>query len=150
LTKSSEKYGRHPLFRSRASKVRQAARLRLRPLWLVIGWAMVAAVVWATLTPKPPQPAFSFFAMDKVEHLLAYAVLMGWFMQLHRGRTRLAYGLGLAAMGVLLEVLQGLGGVRYFEYADMAANATGVALAALLGRTACDRILLGLERRLFP
>lgn len=113
-----------------------------------MGWAMVAAVVWLTLTPSPPQPAFTFFAMDKVGHLLAYALLMGWFMQLYRGRARLGFGLALVALGVVLEGLQGALGARHFEYADMAANATGVALAALLGATPCERLLAGLEARL--
>ncbi|MCW8955240.1 MAG: hypothetical protein OQL09_00025, partial [Gammaproteobacteria bacterium] len=38
-------------------------------------------------------------------------------------------------LGIVLEYLQALGGVRYFEWADMLANSAGVLLALLLAQT---------------
>ena len=84
---------------------------------------------------------------DKISHLLAYGVLTGWFGQLYtRFKTQLWIFLGFSLMGIALEYLQGLDPARYFEYADMAANATGAALGWWLTRTWFAGTLLKLER----
>ena len=51
-------------------------------------------------------------------------------------------------MGVCLEILQGMGQYRYFEYADMAANTTGVVIGYVLGLTSLRFGLLWLENRI--
>jgi hypothetical protein len=119
---------------------------RYPALWLLLGGGGIATVIYLSLTSEPLAVPFAF--SDKVGHLLAYAVLMGWCVQLfHRHRILVACGLGLLAMGVGLEFLQGMSG-RYFEYADMAANGLGVFIGALSLRTPWHDILLRLERRL--
>ena len=95
---------------------------------------LVAAIVWLSLTPKPPHP-LDFGWSDKLEHCVAYGALMGWFAFLYR-RTpaRLAYAIGFVAMGIAIEFIQPYTG-RDFEVADMLADALGVAAgwgAALL------------------
>jgi hypothetical protein len=53
---------------------------------------------------------------------------MFWFCQIYLAtRTRILYGVTFVAMGVALELLQGMGGLRQYEVLDMIANATGVA-----------------------
>ena len=52
----------------------------------------------------------------------------------------------LIAMGVVIEFLQGWSGYRYFEYADMLANSTGVVLGYLLARTALGRVFVLIEK----
>lgn len=89
-----------------------------------IGWAMVAAIVWLSLTPSPPRVDID--AGDKLGHLAAYAVLMFWFARLYA--RRLPYGVGFVAMGVGLELAQTWVGYRSFELLDMAANTAGVLL----------------------
>jgi hypothetical protein len=37
---------------------RSDAALLVRALWLALGWAMVFAVVWLSLTPSPPEVDF--------------------------------------------------------------------------------------------
>ena len=96
----------------------------LHRLWVGIGWAMVAAIVWLSLTPSPPQVDVAYG--DKIGHLASYAVLMFWFSQLYR--TRIHYATGFILMGVALEVIQHQLGTRSFEAADMLANALGVLL----------------------
>jgi glycopeptide antibiotics resistance protein len=51
-------------------------------------------------------------------------------------------------MGVSLEFLQGMGGHRHFEYADMIANAVGVFLGLLLTTTVFKGALHWFELRL--
>jgi VanZ family protein len=98
-----------------------------RALCLVLGWTMVGAIVWLSLTPSPPKADFE--ASDKLAHLLGYGTLMLWFSQLHLERkTRIAYAAGFAAMGVALEFVQGQLGYRTYEVFDMYANTLGVLL----------------------
>ena len=96
----------------------------MRGVWLAVGWAMVAAVVWLSLTPSPPKADFE--ASDKVGHVLGYGVLMFWFSQLYSGRARMLYGTGFAAMGIALEFAQAALGYRMYDVFDMYANAVGV------------------------
>lgn len=119
-------------------------------LYLGLGGAYLGAVVWVTLTSHPPQGP-QFADADKWEHLLAYALMMGWFGQLAQAR-RLRANLALAfmALGGLLELLQGLGGVRQMELADAAANALGVWLGHYATRDAGGRLLATLEQKLKP
>ena len=123
--------------------------LRYFRWWLALGWLIVIAVVTLSLLSNPPIYVPIRFG-DKVGHVLAYAVLMGWFVQLFHSRGLLiAHALLLIGMGIGLEFLQGYSG-RHFEYADMAANTTGVLLGLLLLLTPGDSLLLRWERRFLP
>jgi VanZ family protein len=110
-----------------------AVRLRWFGLWLGVGWALVATVVYLSLTGSPPQADVPNW--DKIGHVLAYFALMVWFADLYP-RRRATAAMALAVMGFTLEGLQGLGGVRTPEAADMLANLSGVMLGwglALVG-----------------
>ena len=97
----------------------------LRRLWLAAGCAIVAAIVWLSVTPAPPD--LEVTQGDKIGHLLAYAVVMFWFAQLHAAvRIRVAYAIAFVALGVALEFVQGALGYRSFEAWDMVADAAGV------------------------
>ena len=121
--------------------------LRLRRLWLFIGWMLVATVCYLSLTPKPPKIDIEF--SDKISHFIAYASMMGWFAQVYfKHQTRLFYALGFICMGVAIEFLQGLGPTRLFEYADMLANTAGVLVAFLITRNCLHQGLVMLERKL--
>ena len=98
-----------------------------------MGWGWAAAIVWLSLTPSPPRVDFT--ASDKLGHLLAYGLLMFWFAQIYASqKIRIFHGIGFLAMGVALEVLQGLSGLREYDVADMLANAVGVAAGWLAAR----------------
>lgn len=121
-------------------------RLRWARLWLAVGWAMVLFVCYMTLSKRPPQVLPPFQLQDKVLHLVGYGGMALWFggvLRLGRGSVRAA--LLLTLMGILLECMQGLGGYRAYEEADMVANALGVLLGALAAWTPAGRFLLGFE-----
>jgi VanZ family protein len=100
----------------------------MRAALLAGGWLYAAAIVFLSLTPRPPQIDVEYG--DKLGHLLAYGLLMFWFCFLYRNRyTRIAYGIGWVLLGVALEFAQAATGTRSYEVADMAANALGVLLA---------------------
>lgn len=116
-----------------------------RPLWLALGWLLVAAVWWVSLTPSPVETGID--QGDKIGHLLAYFCLMAWWGQLDPRHLRL---LGLfMLMGLLLEGLQGLSPVRQPSLPDLFANATG-ALLGWLATRAWPQWLMRLEPRRAP
>ena len=118
----------------------------LRKVWLVLGWLWVAAVFYLSLMPHPPQPV-SFAGADKLEHAVAYAMLMLWFCQGYvELRVRIRLFLSLVAIGVGIEYLQDLSGYRQFEYADMLADLTGVLLGWGMAQTRMVYVLRMLER----
>jgi len=111
-----------------------------------VGAALVALVVYLSLTP-PPIDAGRFEGV-KTGHVLAYAVLMLWFAQLlAAGWARAATGLAFVAMGVGLEFAQGLTGYRTFAVSDMVDNAIGVAAGLVLAWTPLGGALGAFERR---
>lgn len=99
----------------------------MRNAYVALGWLLVVAIVWMSLTPAPPK--LEFEAGDKAGHLLGYGVLMFWFAQLYAARpVRLAYATLFVLMGIVLEVIQGELGYRTYEVFDMFANTAGVLL----------------------
>jgi len=132
-----------------------------RLLWRGVFALLLAFVTWQTLTADPdntkPSLAIARFIAellfhnekfgDKVAHFLAYAALAGAGAFSHftfRGR-RTPVILALAVYGVLLEILQGLGGVRSPELADAIANASG-ALAAFPAAVLVEQAMQKLKR----
>ncbi|NIP99328.1 MAG: VanZ family protein [Nitrospinaceae bacterium] len=109
--------------------------LRYESLWKALGYLYLGVLVIMSLVPAPP-PVIEFRWMDKVLHVLAYALLMLWFAQLY---PRSRYGILVVAfivLGILLEYLQSLTGYRKGDWADVAANSFGTLLSwgmALLG-----------------
>jgi VanZ family protein len=118
----------------------------LHRVWLGFGWLWIVLVCYLSLMPHPPEPV-SFEGVDKLEHLLAYAGLMLWFCQVYVTRTaRIRILVGLVSLGVCIEILQGMGGYRYFEYADMLANSGGVLMGWGLAHTRMGRVILMLKK----
>ncbi|WP_375202300.1 VanZ family protein [Hyphococcus sp.] len=132
---------------------------RISYLWPRILFALLFSLVtYLTLTPNPEdtKAGFAFTRWisttlfgnpalaDKVAHFLAYAALGAAAVWAHLTvfSKRRGSALALAAYGVLLEWLQGLGGVRSPELADAVANGLG----ALSGATGAV-ILANLARR---
>lgn len=120
-------------------KLRVASNFNLGWLWASAGWILVALVIYFSLTPSPPE-VIEFAFADKLEHLFAYGVLMGWFGQLYPSlKLQLAWALVFCLLGVGMEFAQGWSGHRFFDTADMAANSLGV----LLGWWLSNRWLAG-------
>lgn len=128
------------------SNLASEIHLKFRKTWLLIGCGWVLLVIYLSLMHNPPQIA-DFHLLDKLEHISAYGFLMFWFSQLYWDlRQRASIAASLAAMGVLIEILQGMQGFRVFEYADMVANTLGVLTGWGLGQTAFKKSLLRLEQ----
>jgi VanZ family protein len=121
--------------------------LKLSLLWLSLGCAMVALVVYLSLTSKPVAIGLSFPYQDKVFHTFAYFVLMTWFAQIYHHRfQRNLIAIMLVVLGVMLEYLQSFDSNRFYEFADMLANSTGVVLGLLVTLTGVKNCLLKFEK----
>jgi VanZ family protein len=119
----------------------------LKPLpharrWLLLWWLAVAAVALVELLPAmllPQVPAGG----DKFEHLLAYGTLAFAAVQLFERRALWRVGIGLAALGMSLEIAQGtLTATRSFDLADELANCCGVLLGLAAAFTPLRDLLL--------
>ena len=121
--------------------------LKYRYLWLCIGYAMVIFVIYSSLTSNPVSVDIEY--SDKFLHIIGYFGLMGWFVQIYQNKkTRFVLAIIFICMGVGLEFLQDIGGVRYFEVNDMIANSSGVLLAWLLTITPFSESLYWFEKRI--
>lgn len=100
--------------------------LRHARAWLALWWLAIGLVVVVELLPAiflPTVPAGG----DKAEHLLGYGMLAFAAVQLFERRALWRVGLGLAALGMALEIAQGtLTTTRSFDLADELANTVGV------------------------
>lgn len=121
------------------------AILEFRRLWLLIGYLLIAVVVYQTLTAHPVSAGFNI--SDKFLHTVGYFILMGWFVQIYHGqRQKFYWAFIFVALGTGLEFLQDLGGVRFYEVNDMLANASGVLLAWALSATKFSDSILVFEK----
>jgi len=103
----------------------------MRAALIAGGWLYAAALVGLSLIPSPPDLGVE--GGDKLEHFIAYALLMAWFGWLYTSRIeRIGYAALWIAMGIAIEFAQRETGYRSFELADMAADALGVAAGAAL------------------
>jgi VanZ family protein len=122
--------------------------LRRQRLWLVLWWCGIAAVVLCSLVPAfllPEVPAGG----DKIEHFSAYALLAAAAVQLFTARHAVARaGIGLIAMGIALEIAQGLfTTTRQMDVHDALANTLGVVAGLLTLLAPWRDALLRMDRR---
>jgi len=121
--------------------------LKLRFLWLSIGYALVALVVFLSLSSSPVDLELDVPYQDKFFHGIAYFTLMAWFSQIYHDKfQRNMIAVVFVFMGVTLEYLQSFAPDRYSEFADIVANLTGVALGFAIASTGAKNILLGVEK----
>jgi VanZ family protein len=129
---------------ARLNQEHGAPNPRLRRAWAAIGWALVFLTIVLSLRPLPA--AFAVGNLDKLMHVLTYATLTLWFIQLAPAERWIRIALWFVGMGVAIEIAQGQTGYRCFSFADMAANAIGIVAALLAARCGLSNLLTWCER----
>lgn len=120
--------------------------LKLRFLWLTIGYALVTFVVFLSITSNPIDTGLNFPYEDKLYHAFAYFTLMFWFGQIYHDKfQRNMIAVVFVFMGFSLEYVQSFDPARMAEFADMVANTAGVVLAMFLVLGNAKNILVKLE-----
>jgi VanZ family protein len=109
--------------------------MKLQPWACALFWLATLAVLALTLAPGhylPDKGPFNLW--DKAQHAMAFGVLTALGLVAWPARAQ-RFGLlaGLLMLGGAIEVAQHLTGWRHGEWADWAADAVGVAIAAALG-----------------
>ncbi|HEY9182216.1 MAG TPA: VanZ family protein, partial [Gammaproteobacteria bacterium] len=94
--------------------------LRFPKWWAGLGWLLVLGVIVGSLLPGRALPDVSM--NDKFGHAAAYCVLMVWFAGLYPRRLYLLIAAVLLALGIGLDLLQGLTETRSLELLDIAAD----------------------------
>jgi glycopeptide antibiotics resistance protein len=100
---------------------------------LVVGWLLIAAIVFGSLTSKGADIRFLF--SDKVRHLSSYLILMVYFSGLYPRERHPMLALAFFLLGAMLEVLQGtLTTTRHMDVLDLTANTLGIVLGFVFAR----------------
>lgn len=109
----------------------------LTPMARMVFWLCLCLVVLLTLWPAPSWPQPPAVWGDKVEHILAWAVLGVLWRFGHLRSLRPAFRKALfvlMGLSAVLEVLQGLPFIgRTTSFLDLVANGAGLLLAYGLG-----------------
>jgi VanZ family protein len=121
--------------------------LRHRTLWLVVGYLLIALVIYLSLSSSPVEIDTDLPYQDKLFHFIAYFVLTFWFLQIYHIRHHVIVLVVLFfCLGMTMEYLQGFDTNRYSEVADMIANSLGVMAGVGLSLTPLRYTLMKVER----
>jgi len=124
--------------------------IRFKALWFFTGVALIALVIYLSLTSSPIDTGLNFPYEDKLYHALAYLALMGWFGQIyHTVRQRNILAIAFITLGLSMEYMQSFDPNRMAEFADMIANFAGVLIGYMLTATGLKNTLLFIEQRFF-
>lgn len=104
---------------------------KFRRLGRVIGYVMLLALILGSLSPPAKAPS-ALPQADKVLHFAVYSLVSGWWFGFFPEVRWFVVVAGMLLLGYVLELLQGLTGYRDYSLLDMAANACGILVAAVL------------------
>jgi VanZ family protein len=113
--------------------------------WLAAGVALLAVIIWGSLTPSLPDIQAPLPQFDKIEHIGAYLLLTAWFSAAFPKRWPWI-AVGFAVFGGLIEILQGYTG-RDPDWFDWFADCIGAGLGAWYPRRWTLRVRLLLAER---
>jgi VanZ family protein len=121
-------------------------KLRYAWLWWVIGYVLIAWTINDSLEAHPPEFGHT---SDKVLHFTGYFLLTTWFAGVARTSWYWLVGLGLAALGGCMEILQGLmHNGRTADWMDMLANSCGILAGLLIAWLGLGRWMVWIEKLL--
>lgn len=121
--------------------------LRHRNAWLALWLLGITGVIVVCLLPGPDLPDLR--VSDKFEHALAFALLAASAVQLfERGRALVAVAFGLLALGIGIELAQGLlTTTRDMDAADVVADSVGIVAGLSIALTPLRNLLIRIAGR---
>jgi VanZ family protein len=100
----------------------------------ILFWICFFGLNALALSPAPYLPPALFDWWDKAQHAIGFGTLAVLAVSAYPNVSKLRIGLMLVASGVLIEVLQHLGGYRFGDWQDAVADGVGVVLGLLLAQ----------------
>lgn len=89
-------------------------------------WLCFVALNTLALMPGPYLPTYLFNWWDKAQHAMGFGTLAVLAVLAYPSISKLRIGVWLMLLGVLIEVLQYLGGYRFGDWQDAVADGVGV------------------------
>lgn len=119
-------------------------KLSHQKIWLFLGMIFVIITYIICLIPiKSSGEGIPHF--DKVIHFLIYFVLGFWFLLSFELKFLPKVLVGLIAMGVSIELLQGLTPSRSFDYFDIMANSFGCFAGLFFAKNIFSELFIKIE-----
>jgi VanZ family protein len=107
--------------------------VRYRSLWWVLGVVLVVIVLVLSVLPNNALPTQGF--NDKINHMLAYVAMTGWFCGLVLRARWWRVAVALSLVGIAVEIAQSLMPFgREGDAVDLIANTLGIGIGWLLAR----------------
>lgn len=116
-------------------------------IWAAAGWLLVIGVATGSLLPGPVVAELLSWN-DKLEHVGSYFALMVWFGGLYPRAKHPLIAAALLALGIALDLLQGLTETRSLDMLDIVADGVGLLAGLALSMTVLEGWCQRVERRL--
>ena len=101
----------------------------------ILFWICFIGLNALALSPAPYLPPLDVLNWwDKAQHAIGFGTLAVLAVLAYPDVSKFRIGLLLVALGVLIEVLQHLGGYRFGDWQDAVADGVGVVLGLVLAR----------------
>ena len=100
----------------------------------ILFWICFIGLNALALSPAPYLPPDLFDWWDKAQHAIGFGTLAVLAVLAYPDVSKFRIGLLLVAWGVLIEVLQHLGGYRFGDWQDALADGVGVVLGLVLAQ----------------
>jgi VanZ family protein len=98
-------------------------------------WICTIVLNALALMPGPYLPPLEIFNWwDKAQHAIGFGTLAVLAVLAYPGVSKLRIGVLLMVLGVLIEVLQYLGGYRFGDWQDAVADGVGVLVGMAMAR----------------
>ena len=98
-------------------------------IWKILFWISFVGLNVLALSPAPYLPPLEIFNWwDKAQHAIGFGTLSVLAVLAYPSVSKLRIGVLLMVLGVLIEVVQYLGGYRFGDWQDALADGVGVVL----------------------
>ncbi len=102
-------------------------------IWKILFWISLVGLNVLALSPAPYLPPLEIFNWwDKAQHAIGFGTLSVLAVLAYPSVSKIRVGVLLMLLGVLIEVVQYLGGYRFGDWQDALADGVGIVLGLSL------------------
>ena len=101
-------------------------------IWKILFWISFVGLNVLALSPAPYLPTYLFDWWDKAQHAIGFGTLSVLAVLAYSSVSKIRVGVLLMLLGVLIEVVQYMGGYRFGDWQDALADGVGIVLGLSL------------------